>query len=237
MNKQKYVALISGVTLLIIMGYVFFTKIAPSSDTHGPDQATTTPSESGSNVSTDYVIVPVHQEDMYMVVTAEYPQTAYDTINAQLKQFVDHTIADFRSAIPNSDDVPERKYLMSIEVKHVYIGSDFVSVQFSVYRDFGGAHGLGMMTGKTYVTQTGKEVVLDDVLALTGETLWSLSEKVTAAFKQSIGDVFFEEGASPVAENYAAFTVSPDEVTFYFAPYQVAAYALGPQEFSLPRIH
>ncbi|WP_430433297.1 TIR domain-containing protein [Methyloversatilis sp.] len=37
----------------------------------------------------------------------------------------------------------------------------------------------------------------------------------------------FHDGAGENLENFAAFTVSPDHFTFLFAPYQVAAYALG----------
>lgn len=38
---------------------------------------------------------------------------------------------------------------------------------------------------------------------------------------------WFQSGAGPNAENFAAFTVSADHFTFLFAPYQVSAYAMG----------
>jgi hypothetical protein len=42
------------------------------------------------------------------------------------------------------------------------------------------------------------------------------------------------EGCKPFQENFDVFTISKEGLTFYFSPYQVAAYALGSWEITVP---
>lgn len=42
------------------------------------------------------------------------------------------------------------------------------------------------------------------------------------------------QGAGPRAENFAAWTMDRDGITLHFEPYQVAAYAAGPQHVEIP---
>ena len=52
-----------------------------------------------------------------------------------------------------------------------------------------------------------------------------------------LGNALFADGALPKPENYQTFVVGADSVTFIFQEYQVAPYAAGPQEVSLPRVN
>ncbi len=42
------------------------------------------------------------------------------------------------------------------------------------------------------------------------------------------------QGAGPKAENFTAWTMDQDGITLHFEPYQVAAYAAGPQHVEIP---
>jgi len=60
---------------------------------------------------------------------------------------------------------------------------------------------------------------------------------VTALTKQLGDDVdanWLKEGAAPKAENYDSWNITPDGLQITFDAYQVAAYALGPQEIIVP---
>ena len=68
-----------------------------------------------------------------------------------------------------------------------------------------------------------------------GMTLEQVSAAATSQLKAKLGDAMFEEGANTNPENFSSFIISNDKVTFIFQPYQVAAYAAGPQEISVER--
>jgi GH25 family lysozyme M1 (1,4-beta-N-acetylmuramidase) len=53
--------------------------------------------------------------------------------------------------------------------------------------------------------------------------------KRTEDFDQPV----FEAGTQPRIENYQNFTLDSVGITFYYDPYQVAAYAAGPQKITI----
>ena len=96
---------------------------------------------------------------------------------------------------------------------------------------------MTITTGLTYNKKTGTLVTLQDALALTGLTLAQLSQKASDQLKIKLGEDFiFAEGVSAKPENFSSFVVTSDNVTFILQPYQVAAYAAGEQEISVPRV-
>jgi len=55
---------------------------------------------------------------------------------------------------------------------------------------------------------------------------------------EQVGDMsdadWIARGTAPVPENYENWVLTPDALVFTFEPYQVAAYAAGPQIVTIP---
>jgi hypothetical protein len=167
-------------------------------------------------------------------ITVEYPSLENEKVDATLDTIVQDYVQDFKAAVQEIGDSPVgRPYILVIEDQEVYESPTTVGVLLLVYQDFGGAHGLPQLIGLNFDKETGEEILLSDVLALVDITLEDLAGGATDYFAELLGDSFFSEGAEAVEENFSSFVVSDGEVLFYFQPYQVAAYALGPQEYKI----
>lgn len=91
--------------------------------------------------------------------------------------------------------------------------------------------------GENFDRATGKELSLDDALTLTGLTLQQVSDGARGQLQAKLGqDFIFPDGASPSPDNFSAFVVTPNAVTFIFQEYQVGPYSVGAQEASFPRV-
>jgi hypothetical protein len=106
---------------------------------------------------------------------------------------------------------------------------------FSVYSD-GAAHPYSYTITYTYDLEKGQEISLDQ-LFLPGSNYLELiaSYCKNELSKRDIGfDGFFTTGADPTPENYRNWNITPDSLMITFDPYQVAAYAAGPQVVTIP---
>lgn len=114
-----------------------------------------------------------------------------------------------------------------------------VSLRFDESSDLGGAHGLETSTLLSFETEGGRLLHTDD-LFLPGSdgVLAAALEKEFRHVRRIAGDVslsdagfWVEEGQFPVTGNFAAL---PGEVVFYYAPYEIGPYAVGPTEVRIP---
>lgn len=113
----------------------------------------------------------------------------------------------------------------------------YLSVSMGNFSYFGGAHPNTYLSMSTYDLATGKTVPLTDIIRDTA-ALRPMLEKAFIAEKTEEGepapklsDLLFEDFKQlPMPMNYA---VTPEGVSFYYNPYEVAAYYLGPTEITL----
>lgn len=167
-------------------------------------------------------------------IIVEYPSLGYEKVDTSLTSAVDAYVADFRASVEESGISPNgRPYILLIEDQGIVESAETVGMLLLVYQDFGGAHGMPQLIGLNFYKETGEQVSLGDMLALTSWTLVSVAEGASDHFSKTLGDSFFKEGAEAGEDNYASFLIEEDTVSFYFQPYQVAAYALGPQEYTI----
>lgn len=114
-----------------------------------------------------------------------------------------------------------------------------VSLQFDESSDLGGAHGMETSTLLTFEAEGGRLLHAEDLfLPGSGEVLAAALEKEFRRVRQiadgvSLSDAGFwvEEGKFPVTSNFA---VLPGELLFYYAPYEIGPYAVGPTEVRIP---
>ena len=111
------------------------------------------------------------------------------------------------------------------------------SILFTIYEYTGGAHGNTTFQSFVFDTANQRVLTLGDVIEA------SLPEAAIAGLvqdqlREKLGDMTDEQwildGTSPTPENYANWILTVDGLVFTFPPYQVAAYAAGPQEVTIP---
>lgn len=167
-------------------------------------------------------------------IMVEYPYFGYEKADEKLKEIVENFVGGFEEAVREIGPLPNgRPYVLVVEDEITTETEDTVGITLLVYQDFGGAHGLPQFIGLNFYKETGEEVTLSDVLTRIDRTLENLAQETDVYFTQKIGEGYFSEGTEPVEENYQSFLIGESEITFYFQPYQVAAYALGIQEYKI----
>src|SRR3989338_7696752 len=217
--------ILSGIAYAL---YVFVPRV-PTLSTGPAPAATSTEVTVQEKVITE-------STDAYKI-DAHYPQFGIPAFDAEVQAAIDVALAEFRSYPPNPRDSSTPQNELVSSYNSVYIGPDVASVALSISEYTGGAHGNTVVIGVNVDRTTGKEISLDDALALIGKTLPQVAEASLIHLKATLGeDLTFPEGASATAENYGTFLVSEDRVTFVFNNYQVAPYAAGQQHVWFKRV-
>jgi hypothetical protein len=113
---------------------------------------------------------------------------------------------------------------------------NFLSLRFQVegYTD-GAAHPYHYTTSFNYDLEAGQELSLAQLFLPGTDYLKTLADYCSAELgKREIGFEMFSAGAEPTPENYAVWNLSTEGLVITFNEYQVAAYAAGPQEVTIP---
>ena|SRR3989344_128036 len=170
-------------------------------------------------------------------IEVRYPQFGIPAVDEKIKAVVDKAVAEFKTYPANPPDSAVAQNELTGSFDSTYVGADVVSVALSLSEYTGGAHPNTVIIGINVDRATGKELLLDDALAMIGKTLPQIAEESLVALKAQLGDnIISPEGANPTPENYSVFLVSKDKVTFVFNNYQVAPYAAGQQHVWFKRV-
>lgn len=167
----------------------------------------------------------------------------YDFATAVVDEFVKVRWSEFLQPLVDNF-YPSPSGIFSLEMNYeLFQFSDTVtSLLYTVYDYTGGAH--GMTTFQSYVFDTANQRVLtlndifqagvDPLATVQPLVRQSLETQLTELAGQPPDAQWLDQGTAPLPENYATWVLTPDALVFYFPPYQVAAYALGPQTVSIP---
>lgn len=116
-------------------------------------------------------------------------------------------------------------------------GHDMLSILFEDFFYLGGAHPGTFYVALNYDMTTAKLLALGDLFKPDADYLGLISSLCIADL-QPRSDMLFPEfatvGASPQAENYQVWTVTPQGLLIVFQEYQVAPYAAGVQSVLIP---
>ena len=128
-----------------------------------------------------------------------------------------------------------RKYTLDI----VYLegsSAHTVSYIYTVYENTGGAHGNTFFKTFTFNTHSGTLLTLSDIF--TGNYLEKLSALAGQTLAQNLGQFAtasaIKDGTAPEAKNFSNWFFDNADFVLLFPPYQVAAYAAGPQTVRIP---
>lgn len=210
------------------------------------EQVTATVSEDkGNNISrteAQYEYPRLYLDD---AAAEEYPELnkALEAYNSKKDTDKDSVLAELKSEfdeIKEGLDADSTMYISeNIKGRILRADSNVVSMLID-YSDFhGGAHGYYYTCGVNFDTQTGKELCLGDVV------------KDKDAFVKLVSDKFFEKytknpdyiGMTDAGEELKGYdfnsnesiqwSIDPECVTVYFAPYTLGSFAQGAQDISI----
>lgn len=137
-------------------------------------------------------------------------------------------------------EFPDYANAWALEVNSdiLYQDSLFISLASTVYSYTGGAHPNSGQLYRSYDLRTGEPITLDKILVEGFER--TLNEAAEIEFRmtkeippsESLKDkgYWFEEGRFSLNNNFAIINKS---LVFYFNPYEIAPYAMGPTELEL----
>jgi hypothetical protein len=178
-----------------------------------------------------------------ITVDLDYPITLaqHDIVEQTVDTFINETRGQFLSFItaPEMFEFPTSAgYFLSIAYDEYPFSDDITTLVFTISDYTGGAHPNSYYKTFTFDLAGERVLTLDDVFVNTADALTVISPLVQQDLLTQAGDMsdptWIEQGTGLVPDNYQNFAITPDELIFFFPPYQVAAYAAGPQEVHLP---
>ncbi len=180
--------------------------------------------------------VLVAEEAESYTIQVEYPQFGLESIDKQIRDEIETAVEELKSLPPNPPESAVPKVSLDGMFENVYIGPEIISAKLILSQYTGGAHQMTIISGINFDRMNGRRLLLDDVLPMIGKSVQELSQESTVQLRTKFGNDLFPEGADTNPENFSSFVIAADSVTFIFQPYQVAAYAAGPQEISFARV-
>jgi hypothetical protein len=135
-----------------------------------------------------------------------------------------------------------RKYQFEVKYEPHQSAAAY-SYVFDQYTDMGGAHPNAAYKTFVFDAKIGKELTLADLFVPGSAYLTRVAAAARAQVIEHLKEVLempdvqgavFEEGFAPNEQNYQDFYLDGSNLVVLFDPYQVAAYAAGPQEAHIP---
>ncbi|MBA4336572.1 hypothetical protein C0416_02235 [bacterium] len=192
--------------------------------------------------------VTYEEETGTYIIKIEYPKLDYtEEINQKIKKKIDSEIKLFieeaDSLELSAEEIEEFGYGKSglwIDYAVYLLTDEYISLSLesSIYNS-GAAHPYSYTEVFNYDIKNDKELLLVDMFAPDTMFWEAISATVIPKIKDKLyedefaDDSWIDEGAGPDSKNFSAFNITENGFIFHFFPYQVAAYAAGPQEIEV----
>ena len=158
----------------------------------------------------------------------------------ELNKIIEQKILEEKKAL--NEGMNDLEYY-DISFEEVRTSGKYIGFMFTNSLYFtGAAHGMMKISAVNYDTEEKKEVSLSDVFSpLSKNYLEIFSEFTSQELSSRVereelisSDDFISEGTDMKAENFSCFNLKGSEVIVVFNQYQVAPYASGISEVSIP---
>ena len=206
----------------------------------------------GSVQVTAKVIKDANKQKLYSV-NAEYPQidgdSRFDGFNKEARALINKDVAAFKSAETSTDAADSAGLPAETQNSTLDAGYDFhladdnlISVAFTegTYSR-GAAHGNSLTQVLNYDVKSGKKIALADLFKDKSKYLSVIAAYCQKELKERarkpdamVLEELIEPGAGARTDNYRAWNITKKGLWITFDPYQVAAYAAGPQYVLVP---
>lgn len=186
-------------------------------------------------------------------IDVEYPQiegdARFDKFNREARAMITKDVAAFKTAETATDDeeldLPAETQTSTLNIGYqVRLATDdIISVEFTE-SDYsrGAAHPNSFTTVLNYDVKNSKRLALADLFnpksnylnVISTYCIKDLRDQAKRQKESMLLDDQIEPGAGPNPDNYKAWTITRKGLWVIFDPYQVAAYAAGPQHVLVP---
>jgi hypothetical protein len=181
-------------------------------------------------------------------VDASYPQLVgskaanASQFNLAVKNLFTGALNEFKKNVQPSDaSVPAEVQLNTFYAGYSieYGGPDLISVAFQFDAYYAGAiHPQPYSMTLNYDLKAGRALSLSDLFKPRSNYLQVISGYAIKTLTKKLGDnsdhESVEHGAAPSSENFKSWSLTRRGLSITFDPYQVAAYAFGPQVVVIP---
>ena len=210
------------------------------------------PLELASSVRVAPKVIKEDNKKLRYSVDAEYPEiqgdSRFDKFNQEARAMITKDVAAFKSSETaeegeESGDLPAETQSSTLDIGYQihFATADLISVEFREGEySRGAAHGNSVTAVLNYDVKNGRKIALADLFNPKTNYLGVLANYSKKELKDKLTkDEMFDEdmvksGTEPTADNYAAWTITRKGLYITFDPYQVAAYAAGPQSVLVP---
>ncbi len=201
---------------------------------------------------TPKVIKETNKEKRY-TVDAEYPQIEgdgrFDGFNREARNLVTKDVAAFKTGESEAgsagSDAPAETQESSLDMGYEirFATDELISIEFTeATYEAGAAHGNSATTVLSYDVRNGKKLGLADLFnpkanylgVISTYCMANLRDRAKREKDSMIDEDMMKTGAAPQASNYQACAITKKGLWVTFDPYQVAAYAAGPQHVLVP---
>ncbi|HVS20991.1 MAG TPA: RsiV family protein [Pyrinomonadaceae bacterium] len=199
------------------------------------------------------VIKEANKQARY-TIDAEYPQidgdTRFDKFNKEARGLITKDVAAFKSGESVQETDPGSETPAETLDSTLGVGYDFrlatddlISVEFTEGQyERGAAHPNSFTTVLNYDVKNGKKLALADLFNAKANYLSVISSYCISDLRRQskkdkegmLDEEMMKSGASARADNYKAWAITKKGLWITFDPYQVAAYAAGPQHVLVP---
>lgn len=140
---------------------------------------------------------------------------------------------EFLKEMEGTDGYSYTSYISGI----TFFNERYVCVEQSEYTYTGGAHGMPIRNYYVLDLETGKRLLLEDIVSESEDEIHAIAAKYFQEIYEATPELFFEEAVDTV-QNTAGynnmFYLSEDGIVFYYPPYELASYAAGFQKIVVP---
>jgi hypothetical protein len=186
---------------------------------------------------------PAYSVDVLYPRLTGLPGRVGERVNARIAAFVDETAARFKAevkALPSLlPAIATGPSTLIGGVTTDFDSAQIVSVGFSEYTySSGAAHGITVDTTFNFDALTGRQYRLADLFNPSSRWLVALSRLSRRALSELLGSLtsasWIDSGTTPKESNFAAWALTPWGLQIAFGDYQVAAYAAGMSQITIP---
>lgn len=239
---QKSIKISILVVVLLIVGgltwYYFSTHSVPEPEKGGVSLTSRPESLHEESDKYNYTV-----DVVYPVVQSKPEVPAQESFNNELRSLIRNMVDGFtaRADVRSSARDNGSSSALVVRGEIALLSAEAVSVRFSV-SDYtaGAAHPNSYAVGYTYDLRKRARVGLADLFTPGSSYLPFLAEysrrELLAQFGNDAGALgdSIQAGTEPKGSNYQTFILSTAGLTVLFNPYQVAPYAAGIREVSIP---
>jgi len=199
------------------------------------------------------VIKEANKQSRYRIDVV-YPQiegdARFDKFNKEARAMVTKNLAAFKTSETSNEtdagsDLPAETQTSTLDSDYEIrlAGDDLISLEFSESAySRGAAHPNSYTTVLNYDVLNGKKLALADLFNAKSNYLKAISDYCIKDLKQQakkekdsmLTDDMIQAGALASADNFKSWTITRQGLRITFDPYQVAAYAAGPQQVLVP---